>query len=445
MKFYKQTLMLLCVLSVQVFYAQEKPQEIVTLEDAIAMGLQNNTNLQIVAKETDIAVNNVYQGNAGLLPTVNLIGAAQYSNNQNETTIRTFQPQPPTISFDENGVENETYSAVIQADYSLLGGFAGKYRFKLLQNQSTIAGLQEEAVINATVVAITEIFTEIAKLQSREELIQESINITQKRLDKINDRKQFGQATGLDVLRAQTDLNKEKSVLDDVVLAKQNLIKDLNQFIGKETKALYRVNVNYLIPEMETMDAITAQVQANNIELKLAQKGITAANHQIDLAKSAYLPKVNFFANYGYFEQRNDLQQLAETQNLGFTVGARVRFNIFNGNTTKRTLANAKIQLEREELRIKDVKSQVLTQTNQTVQTITTLKQQLVREETNLNTFEETFRRTEEQYYNGQATTLDLRETQTALLNAKIAITDLKLKLIATTIRLKSLTGSLKE
>jgi len=445
MKFYKHTLVMWCVLGMQLLVAQEKPQEILTLEDAIALGLQNNTNLQIVAKETDIAKNNVYQGNAGLLPTVNLISFAEYSNNQNETTIRTFQPQPPTISFDENGVENETYSAVIQADYSLLGGFAGTYRFKLLQNQSAIANLQEEATINATVVAITEIFTEIAKLQGREEFIQESIDITQKRLDKINDRKQFGQATGLDVLRAQTDLNKEKSALDDVVLAKQNLIKDLNQFIGKETLDVYRVNVNYLIPEMENIDTITAQVQSNNVELKLAKEGVSIANNQIDLAKSAYLPKVNFFANYGYFDQRNDLQQLAETQNLGFTVGASVRFNIFNGSKTKKDIANAKIQLEREELRVRDVESELLTQTNQTVHTITTLQQQLAREEANLTTFEETFRRTEERYYNGQATTLDLRETQTALLNAKIAITDLKLKLIATTIQLKSLTGSLKE
>ncbi|MEM6720670.1 MAG: TolC family protein [Bacteroidota bacterium] len=445
MKFYTQIACILCMLNIQLGIAQEKPQEILTLEDAIALGLQNNTNLQIVAKETSIAENNVYEGNAGLLPTVNLIGSAEYSNNQNETTIRTFQPQPPTITFDENGVENETYRAVIQADYSLLGGFAGTYRFKLLQNQSAIASLQEEATINATVVVITEIFTEIAKLQSREELIQESIAITQKRLDKINDRKQFGQATGLDVLRAQTDLNKEKSALDDVVLAKNNLLKDLNQFIGKETTAMYRVNVNYLLPEMDTLEAITAQVQSNNVELKLAQEGISIANNQIDLAKSAYLPKVNFFANYGYFDQRNDLQQLAETQNLGFTVGASVRFNIFNGRKTKKDIANAKIQLEREELRVKDVESQLNTQTNQTVQTIETLQQQLAREEANLTTFEETFRRTEERYYNGQATTLDLRETQTALLNAKIAITDIKLKLIATTIQLQSLTGSLKK
>ena len=423
--------------------AQEQLVENLTLEDAIALGISNNKNLQIVSKEAAIAENNVYKGNAGLLPTVNLIGTAQYSNNQNETTIRTFQPQPPIITFDENGVESQTYNAVVQADYLLLGGFAGKYHYKLLQNQSTIAGLQQQATINGTIVGITELFTEIAKLQSREEFLLESIEVTQKRLEKANDRKQFGQATGLDLLRAETDLNKDLSSLDDVTLVKENLIKQLNQLIGKENNTLYRVNVNYIIPALEDSEIVLEQVKSNNPELQLAKQGVEIANNQLGLAESAYLPKVNFFANYGYFRQENEIQQLAEVQNLGVTVGAGVRFNIFNGSKTKRDIASAKMTIEQESLRVLDVEDRLITSTLQELNTLKTLNTQLVREEKNIATSEETFKRTEERYYNGQATNLDLRDTQTALLNAKVTITDIKLKIIESGIRIEGLKGTL--
>ena len=187
-----------CVMTTGIWGQKDKIKTM-TLEEAIAMGLENNKRIQVQGIRTEIAAKNVYLGNAGLLPTVNVIGSAQYSENQSDITIRTFQPNPPIVNFDEDGVVSETISAVVQADYQLIGGFAGKYRYRLLKNESEVFQLQQRAIIEETVVNITALFTEIGKLQSREELLLENIAITTKRLVRVEDRKQFGQATGLDV------------------------------------------------------------------------------------------------------------------------------------------------------------------------------------------------------------------------------------------------------
>jgi outer membrane protein TolC len=421
--------------------AQDVTLRTLTLDEAINLALQNNKQIQIQTKETTIAKNNVYLGNAGLLPTVNLIGSGEYSNNQQDVNIRTFQPNPPIISFNENGVSSQTVAAVVQADYQILGGFAGKYRYRLLQNQSSIAGLQQRVLINNTIVGITEIFIQIAKLQSREELLSESILITKKRLEKANDNKQFGQGTGLDVLRAETDLNKETSSLDDIILVKSNLIKELNRLIGLESDAFFRVNVNYTLPKSLEASNIIEQVKSNNPAIQLAKQGLDFANNQIGLARSEYLPKMNLFANYGYFNQKNDIQQLAEVQNLGFVVGGSIRLNIFNGSKNRKDVLNAKINIEKQELTVSDVEQQFVTAASQELNSLNILEKQLLRETSNLATFEETFNRTQDRYYNGQATNLDLRDTQTALLDAKIAINEIKLKMIESTIRLNSLKG----
>lgn len=424
-------------------WGQQDAVRTMTLEEAIAMGLENNKRIQVQGIRTEIADNNVYLGNAGLLPTVNVIGSAQYAENQSDITIRTFQPDPPIVTFDEDGVVSETVQAVVQADYQLIGGFAGKYRYRLLKNESEVSQLQQRALIEETVVHITTLFTEIGKLQSREELLRENIEITTERLRRVEDRKEFGQATGLDVLRARTDLNSENNGLDDVRVIKGNLLKQLNVTIGLPLEDEYRVSVTYGLPENMDRETILEDIRTGNTAIQLANLGIEVAQNQIGLTSSAFLPKLNVFANYGYFNQQNDVQQLAEIENLGFVLGASLRFNLFNGSKTRKDLQNAKLNKEAQELDLKDLEEQTINAGLQELTSLATLDKQLKRETANLETFKETFELTQERFFNGQVTNIDLNESQNALLNARISVNDIQLDIVQRMVNLNSLQGKM--
>lgn len=441
MKLFRHMVMALACVLCTWAWGQQAGMRTMTLEEAIAMGLENNKRIQVQSIRTEIAGKNVYLGNAGLLPTVNIIGSAQYAENQSDITIRTFQPNPPIVIFDEDGVVSETVQAVVQADYQLIGGFAGRYRYRLLKNESEASQLQQRALIEETVVNITTLFTEIGKLQSREELLMENITITTERLRRVEDRKEFGQATGLDVLRAQTDLNRENNGLDDVRVIKGNLLKQLNVTIGLPPEDKYRVSVTYGLPGDMDREAILEQIRTGNTALLLANLGIEVAQNQIGLTSSAFLPKLNVFANYGYFNQQNDVQQLAEIENLGFVLGASLRFNLFNGAKTRRDLQNAKRNKEAQELGLQDLEEQTVTAGLQELTSLATLGEQLKRETANLTTFEETFERTQERFFNGQATNIDLNDSQNALLNARISVNDIQLDMVQRLVNLNSLQG----
>ena len=147
-------------------------QETLTLEEAIDLALTNNQEITIQRKQTDIVRNNVYRGNAGLLPTISLIGNGSYSSGNTEVTLRTFaqSPQAPSqITVDEDNVVTEQASAVLQADYVIFAGFSGQYRYRLLEHSATISRYQQEILVNNTVLSVAELFLEIAKLQRREE------------------------------------------------------------------------------------------------------------------------------------------------------------------------------------------------------------------------------------------------------------------------------------
>ena len=67
----------------------------------------------------------------------------------------------------------------------------------------------------------------------------------------------------------------------------------------------------------------------------------------------------------------------------------------------------------------------------------------VAREEENINTFRESYTRTEERNYNGKVSSLDLRDAQNALLNAEMTLNNLKADIMKSSIRLEALKGKL--
>ncbi len=421
-------------------------QETLTLEEAIDLALTNNQEITIQRKQTDIVRNNVYRGNAGLLPTISLIGNGSYSSGNTEVTLRTFaqSPEAPSqITVDEDNVVTEQASAVLQADYVIFAGFSGQYRYRLLEHSATISRYQQEILVNNTVLSVAELFLEIAKLQRREELLRETIEISEERLAKVNDQFAFGKATGLDILRAETNLDQDQTALDNVSLAKNNLLKDLNFLIGQPAESNYTVTAVYQLPDVVSLDSLKQQVLQSNPERKLQAESLMAAQDQRKLTQANRYPQLRAFANYGYQWQRNDVQQLAELQNVGYTAGVSLRYNLYRGGQTRRNLQNDQLAIEAEEVRLQQVRERLVNQAIKEYSTLEYLQTQLAREEKNLDTFTESFRRMQERYYNGKATSLNIRDTQMALLNANITVSDIQAEIIQSFMRLENLRGGL--
>jgi len=437
------TTILALILSVSGLKAQERIPETLTLDQAIDRALQNNKDILIQRNEVSAVENDLYKGNAGLLPTVNLIGGASYNNGFTDVTIRTFQPENPQVQIDDNGVASETYSAVVQADYTLINGFAGKYRYKLLENGLNLARYEQEQLINNTVVAVTMVFIEIAKLQGREDILKSVLKNERERAQKIGDRFEFGQATGLDVLQTQTNINNYERDLDEVFLAKENLNTQLNFLIGGDLQTSHQVSAIYTLKEAQTPAVIVEGIKANNPAIKLAAEGVTLSQNQINLARSELYPRLSLRANYGYFNQQNDLQQLAELTTLGYTVGATLSYNIFNGTMVKREISKAKINMDSERIRNEQALEYITSLALQEYNKGLKLRAQLTRETANLETFNEAFERISDRYFNGKASNLDISDAQAQLLNAQVNLLDIQLDLIASEVSLDALMGNL--
>ena len=424
-------------------FGQENPGlTIMTLEEAIDLTITNNKELKIQKNLVQIAENNVFRGNAGQMPTLSLAGNGVFGENQANIDIRTFQENPSLVSIAEDGVQSTTLSAGVRADYLLIGGFKAKYTYKLLEDQQSISRYQQELVMNELILGVSNLYYDIAKLQSREELLIENVEISRDQLKRIENQIEFGQVTGALSLAAQTDINQELNALDEIRLLKNNLIKELNFLMGIAPEEDYLVTVNFQDPPLLETSELKEMVVRNNPELKITDGYISTAMNQLKIIESSKYPQLNAFADYGYFRQENDAQQLARLETLGYTAGLSLNLLLFDGSRVKNRIKNAKIEIENSQTQASLSEDELIKEAVKEQSQLLILKAKLIRQENDLVTFTDNFTRTQERFDRGLASSLDLREAQRSLLNAKIGINDAKLDILKSVAKLRNLMGS---
>lgn len=435
------SLMLLQAFVFPLFCQTMETDQILTLEDAIDLAISNNKQLKIQRNLVQIAENNVFRGNAGLLPSVRLASEAKRAVNNANIDIRTFMENPPLVSLEESGVQSTTLSAGVRADYLLIGGFGGKYRYKLLENERSISRYQQEVVLNELILGISTLYLDIAKLQSREELLIENVEISHNQLARIENQIEFGQAIGTLALAAKTDINQNLDALDNVRLLKNNLIKELNFLMGIEPENEYLVLVSFSDPSLLEIQELKAMVIENNPELKISSEFVTVSNNQLSVRESVKYPQLNAFTDYGYYRQQNEVQQLARLETLGYSAGLSLSFTIFDGKRVNQVIRNAKIEVENAQTQRSLAEDELVKEAVKEQSQLIILKTKLGRQEVDLFTFEDNFSRTQDRFERGLASSLDLREAQRSRFNAQIGIKDTKLDILQSMNRIRNLTG----
>ncbi|NRA51906.1 MAG: TolC family protein, partial [Phaeodactylibacter sp.] len=322
-------------------------QSLLTLSDAINNTIVQNPSIQIQQLEVTRTTNNVFKANVGGAPLIRAVAGGSYISNYADVRLRTFQAEPAFINISESGVETINTDLGIQAEYVLLDGGRRNSRLQVLKELSNVESARQEVLINQTVLAVSALYFEIAKLQNQASFILESIRNGEARLAKTKDRKQFGQANNLDILRLQTAINQDESMLNDILLVKGNLIRDLNFLMGSPLENEFIVQTESETTDLPELSTIYKSIEANNPELRLSRMGVQVSQSELQLSETDNRPVIAAFGQAGYNYQSNDVQQLARIHAAGVSVGINATYTLFDGGIRKNQTANSRIEVEK--------------------------------------------------------------------------------------------------
>lgn len=404
-------------------------QEILTKQQALKIALKNNFGIKIANNNVKIAKNNSSILNSRFLPSAAINSGTDYRRN-NQKIVFTDPSSGNDAERRGDGVITKTYNTSLGINYTLFDGMGRKYNYKQLKETYNLTELQARQTIENTYLQLFTIYFQIARLSENKNNLREALDISQKRLQRAKYQYEYGQATKLEYLNAQVDVNNDSI---NLITAKQQLSnakRGLNVILGIDKETTYTVETNVDYSKLINYSEIEQKTLKNNSLLQQNEKNVAISEFNIKVNKASYFPTLNFNASYGL--NRTENENLVNpfgarliTSN-GLNAGLNLSWNIFDGGARKTRVKNAVIALDNQKIALEQQKVTIKNNLKNTWENYNNQLFILKAQEQNVLTTENNFNRTEERFKLGQITSVEFRQAQINLLNARTVLNNAK-------------------
>ncbi|MFY0715003.1 TolC family protein [Seonamhaeicola sp. NFXS20] len=391
-------------------------QEIITPEKAVSLALEHNYGIKVAKSNVEIAKNNASILNSGYLPTVTGNAGASITKQDSEGELASGETRIA------NGAETRSYNASINLNYTLFDGFGRAYNYKQLKETKDLTELQARETIENTILQLFSVYYSVAEQEENTQAIQQTLEISKERLIRAQYQFNYGQSTKLEVLNAEVDINNDSI---NVMNAKQALInfkRDLNLVLGNSLTTNFSIDTKITFKELLNKEALLEKAKQYNNSLLQLNKNIEINKLVVKSGKSAYLPSIGLTGSYGWNESTNNSPLAFTLQNTssGVSGGLNLTWNLFDGGSTITNVKNAKINLEIQNTQKEELLITLERDFNNAWDDYQNKLNIYRLQETNIETSQNNFDRTQEKFKLGQATSIEFRQAQINLLNAEL-------------------------
>lgn len=411
MKSIQSTYLILIFFLFPVFGEGQVP--LMTLDNAIALGLKNNFDI-LMAKNLAVSAANDYSYALGaFLPTLNGTASDSWaSDNLN-------QKYASGTVINRNGVTSSSLDLAANLNWTLFDGLKVFAEAKQLEAIKSMGELNVKNQVNNTVAAIIDAYYNVVQQKQDLKSLEELMTISQERLDIATRQFNVGSGSKLNELQAQVDLNTQKSAF----LLQQTAIEQskslLNQLISIPAN-----NTDYEVVDTIPVDlslryeALKLQIFTNNVPLLVQQKNMDISRLQLKEAQAARYPTISFDPTYSYSLAKSPEGFVSYNESKGLTYGFTAAVPIFNQFINNRLIKDARLNIEFQQLSLDSLKNF----TDLTLQTSYNnydyYKKALLLDLENQGVAEENARVALATFEQGQSTMVDVRVAEQSLQDA---------------------------
>jgi outer membrane protein len=412
-------------------------QETLTRDQALKLALEYNYDIQVAEKTVATAKNNSSIYNTGFLPTATLNGAGTVSYNAGEN--RTVQGD-----FEFDPAEAFNYNASLGANYVIFNGFGRTYNYRQLQEQHRLTELQAKQVIENTVVQLSMVYFDVARLTETAKILADALEVSKKRAQRASYGLDVGQATRLEVLNAMVDVNNDSINLINALQQLEMAKRDLNLIMGRDVELVFEVDttVTFAMPMGDA--ELLAKALERNVQIAQTQSQLRNSEFAIKAGRAGWFPALSANAAYAYSGSENPNGAfLTGNESYGPQAGLSLSWNLFDGGRTRTQVQNAKIARETQLLRQEQTQQMVRRDVMNAYSTYTNALFLVKAQQDNLKTARLNFERSSDMLKQGQITSIEFRQAQLNLLNAQNSVGQAKYSAKNAELRLKQLAGIL--
>lgn len=411
-------------------------QQMYKLEDLVRESLLNNYSIKIGKVSEQIADKNVNIGNAGMMPRIDITRSFQYSMTDLEIQLATGQR---IGSLDNITTSN---NAALQVGLTLFDGLAMFANFDKLKDLREKSKIELKIMIETMTRELALNYFNALKQESNMRILSESLQLNDKRIERIKNRIEYGAALNLELLRAQVDKNTDSSAYLQSELAFTNFLRALNYLSGANIIRQFQPDTVINFASLPSIEALKESMFANNATLMRAvvNKEISEKDRKLVLAQ--FYPRITATAGYNYSRSEADAGFFLVNQSEGLAAGINLQWNLMDGSRHIINAQNSKLMIEIQEINIEMVKANLEMLLNNMYENYSRRLAIYELEQSNIAIAQSNFDRTREEYDLGRATSVELREAQLNLMRSNERINNAKFDAKYAEIELLILTGT---
>ena len=419
------------------FVAKTNAQEVLTIENAVKIALENNYEIKIASNNSLINKTNVTTGNAGMLPkaTATIVdnnGIQNLSQTRADGTVNSL-----------NNAKSNSLNYGVGLDWTIFDGFQMFAKLDQLKELQKLGEAQLKLTIISKISDVNATYFNLVQQQQQLSALDSTIVISNQRLTLAQNRFTIGKASKLEVLNAQVDLNTDKVALlrQKELYANTKIL--LNQLLARDVKTAFRVvdtitvDGQLLLPELTNL----AEKQNPQLEAQIINKRV--AELQLKQVKGTRYPTVKLNTAYNFSESQSSLGFTTQSSARGLNYGFSASLNLFDGFAQNRNEQIAKIQIDNSTLAYDQQNEQLYSELATSYQTYLTNLELIALEEKNEAIANQNLNITLDKFRIGTITTLEFRTAQLNYVNAKVRYSNAQFQAKLSEISLKELAGTI--
>ncbi len=390
-------------------------QRQISLEEFVAIALEQNYSLRISDNQQQIAGNNFSRGNAGLLPSLDL--RSSFSGNLNNLD----QNYENGTQIRVRNIHNTTANIGLQGSWMLFDGFSGQIRYKQLEELKSLSELNTRIAVENLVAQLASEYYFYIQQNRLFSNLQYAVDLSRERVRIEQEHFLLGSGSKVQLLQAQVNLNADSSRLErqyEVLRTSQIRLGEIMASPDLEVvhaPADTTISVN---PEL-TYDDLLEDARNQNVHILAAQQNYSLSEYDLDLVRSARYPYLNLNSGYGFTRNTYQSGTFNNQQSWGMSYGLTLGVNIYDGKNQQRRLKNAHIELENRSLNLDRANLEVTADLLTIYNAYTNNLRLLNLETQNLEVARENLDIAFERYRLGGLSGFELREVQKDLLEAE--------------------------
>jgi outer membrane protein TolC len=390
-----------------------------TLEEAIARGLANSQRIAELEARSQAATASEERRGADRLPVVSLNGG--YTRTNHVTAFSIPQPgAPPQVIYPDIP---DNYRSRLDVQWPI-------YTAGRVDAMERAARAEREAVGEDLTAAradlrleITRAFWALVTATESDQVVKRSLESIDAHVRDLRSRLEQGLIPPNELLSAEAQQSRQRLLAIETTNQRGVSEADLQRLIGTDSSARIDPAATLEPPtpaSIGTADALVAQAQGQRPERRALEDRAGAARERIAAARAESLPQVSIAGGYDYARPNTRIFPRSSVWEDSWDISVNATWAIWDGGRSRADRAEAAATARAAESRVLDFDRQVAFEVRQRRLELDSSLAAITTAADGVRSAQEAFRVVGERFNVGVATSTEVLDAQTGLLQAQL-------------------------